>query len=50
MKKGVDKYDEEMCRVWKDDLDTMLVFVRSYSGVNAVGKTESRYRRVFFLL
>jgi len=31
MKKGVDKYDEEMCRGWKEDLDTLLVFVRHVS-------------------
>jgi len=28
MKFGVDKYDDELCKGWKDDLDTMLVFVR----------------------
>ena len=29
MKKGVDKFDDELSRVWKDDLDTLLVFVRN---------------------
>jgi len=29
LKKSIDKYDDEMCKGWKDDLDTMLVFVCS---------------------
>ena len=28
MKIGVDKYNGELCKGWKDDLDTILVFVR----------------------
>jgi len=28
MQKGVNKHDDELCKGWKDDLDTMLVFVR----------------------
>lgn len=25
--KRVDQYDDEMCRAWKEDIDTLLVFV-----------------------
>lgn len=31
LKRSVGKYDEGMCKGWREDLDTMLVFVRRSS-------------------
>lgn len=28
--KRVDLYDDEMCRAWKEDVDTLLVFVSEF--------------------
>jgi len=28
IKQGLDKYDEEMCDAWNDELNTILTFVR----------------------
>jgi len=31
LKRGVDQYDDaQMCKAWKDDLETMLIFVRFF--------------------
>jgi len=31
LKKGIDKYDKEMCDAWNGELDTILTFVRVLS-------------------
>ena len=37
LKSRIDKYDAETCKGWTDDLDTMLVFVRSNCNTNFQG-------------
>jgi len=28
-KRAIDKHDDDLCRGWREDVDTMLVFVRA---------------------
>ena len=36
LKKGIDKYDDEMCRAWNGELDTILTFVCHLSSPSSV--------------
>ena len=42
----MEKYDNEMCKAWNGELDTILVFVRDLFRSGIVTKTEMLFRLV----
>lgn len=46
LKKSVDEHDDELCKGWREELDSMLVFVRCAGERYAAHLNDCAYRPV----
>jgi hypothetical protein len=40
---AVEKYDNDMCKSWKEEIDTLLVFVRPFHSLTSALSAETRF-------